>query len=530
MATRSLVGFLAVALVLATLEGCSATTQHYRTVTLAPGLTATLPAMAPKVTATPSSERAHHSAVLKQLAPAERVTAAGKLPADGVVLTFHVDPARIPPNSRPFLASLDQKTGRWIPVASSYDPNTGAVSARVPHFSVWAPLSWVTSRIAAMLKGALLSTFGFGGTGRYPQCGSYDVAVTDSHPGGAEIGSCAEMVGGGEVRVKIGNMRPYMLDITYPYAQPNAQGMGGSSVTIPSPDLFVKLWTADAAGSNHALLPGFGEADIDFPLPPGQSDQVTTRLDGAAFRAAMLEVAVRIAAQLGGKAKDIVEALDKASCALDYVHLGAATELTEKNAEDFGSTAFECVGSVLPKAASLLFTGVTLAASLVVEAISASWAAIDTAAGNAHHVLTVQAPAGSAPAKVYLRTAPTQGIQAGFRLYSPQCDVAESCPLTLVPGSGTGTSGLIALIGTQWSSWTFTEATGTGTLIIGTTTTSISLPVRVTLSRPVQACGHYYWSTAEFTALANNPPPAGHQGLFNAALAIGNVNDQPCPA
>jgi hypothetical protein len=134
-----------------------------------------------------------------------------------------------------------------------------------------------------------------------------------------------------------------------------------------------------------------------------------------------------------------------------------------------------------------------------------------------------------APAKVYLRTAPTQGIQAGFRLYTPPCAVAESCPLMLIPGSESGSSGLLALTGTQWSSWASTEATGTGTLIIGMTTTSISLPVRVTLSRPVRACGHFYWSTAEFTTLANSPPPAGHQDLFNGPLAIGNVNDQPCP-
>ena len=95
----------------------------------------------------------------------------------------------------------------------------------------------------------------------------------------------------------------------------------------------------------------------------------------------------------------------------------------------------------------------------------------------------------AAPAKVYLRTAPTQGIQAGFRLYTPPCDVGESCPLVLVPGSGNRASGLLALTGTQWSSWKFTEATGTGTLIIGMTTTSISLPVRVTLAGQFRHAG-----------------------------------------
>jgi hypothetical protein len=79
-----------------------------------------------------------------------------------------------------------------------------------------------------------------------------------------------------------------------------------------------------------------------------------------------------------------------------------------------------------------------------------------------------------------------------------------------------------------WLCVVATEATGTVTLILA----GISLPVQVTLSQPVHACGHYYWSTAEFTILAvsSNSPPTRYQDLFNAAVAIGNGNDQPCPA
>jgi hypothetical protein len=60
-----------------------------------------------------------------------------------------------PSRSSPFLASLDTTTGKWVPVPSTYDAATGVVSARVTHFSIWAPLSWIKSAVAAVLKGAL---------------------------------------------------------------------------------------------------------------------------------------------------------------------------------------------------------------------------------------------------------------------------------------------------------------------------------------------------------------------------------------
>lgn len=369
--------------------GCSARSEHDRTEKLAHGVTITAPDSAARIRATASRAGVRNQRALRQLAPAERLTAAGRLPDGGVILTFRVDARKVAPGTRPFLATLDKATGQWAPVPSSYDRATGAISARVRHLSVWAPFGWVNSKIAAMLKGALLSIFGFGGTGEYPQCSAYDVAVTDSHPSPPVIGACAHSVAGGEVQVKLANIRPYMLDVSYPYSSADAQGSGGSSASTQSPDLFVKLWTA-AAENGHVLLPGFGEADITFPLSPGESAEITTRLDGQAFRAAMLEAAVRVATQLGGKGKEIIDALDSSSCALDYLHLGAASSLTEQNAQDFGGTAFECVSSVLPDSAGLIATGITLAASLIVQAISASWSLIDSALGNGRHTLTVQ--------------------------------------------------------------------------------------------------------------------------------------------
>lgn len=125
-----------------------------------------------------------------------------------------------------------------------------------------------------------------------------------------------------------------------------------------------------------------------------------------------------------------------------------------------------------------------------------------------------------ANSRVYLRTTATQGIMTGFRLYMPSCESAEDCPLALVPAAELGTPGLsvcclMALTGMHWSSWTFSEATGTGAFVIATTSSS-SIPVRVTLSQPVQACGRNYWSRAELTNLADNTVPADYQKFFDA--------------
>ncbi len=136
-----------------------------------------------------------------------------------------------------------------------------------------------------------------------------------------------------------------------------------------------------------------------------------------------------------------------------------------------------------------------------------------------------------ASSRVYLRTTATQGFMTGFRLYMPPCSSAEDCPLALVPAADLGTPGLslccsMALSGMHWSSWTLSEATGTGTFFIATTSSS-SIPVRVSLSQPVQVCGRKYWSRAELTSLGSNTAPSPYHGLFDTPLAV--INDPPCP-
>ncbi len=104
-------------------------------------------------------------------------------------------------------------------------------------------------------------------------------------------------------------------------------------------------------------------------------------------------------------------------------------------------------------------------------------------------------PASSAPAAVYL--APGQSLTA-TPLYKPAC--ASDCAL-----SGDSTA---FLSGMAWSSWTASEAVGTGTYKLDDCQpdcaqgTVHDVPVVVTFSRPVKACSpgtaRWFWSRASF--------------------------------
>jgi hypothetical protein len=505
-------GLVAVALVAAALTSCSSGPVGSHTVTLAKGLTVRLPPGSPRVTARAAPEaaasltgkvhigRRHASGALAILASAERITSSGPLPAGGATVTFHV---KVPQGVTPFLASMNPATGRWMQVPSRYDQAAQTVSAHVLQFSVLAPLGWIKSRIAALLKGALLGTFDLAGTGSYPRCNSYDIAVDDSHPAGTSIGSCAQPEGSSHVLVKVADLRPYPVDVTYP---------AGSTADIPSDDPFVKLMVI-ASGDTRAMLPGLGEADVTLGLPAGHSAQLTTRLDGYAVRVALLETAIRLASEVGGgKAKAIIDRLDKTRCVADYLRSGSTARPDLRSVQEFGSTAFECVAAVLTGAAEIAVTGVILAASLVVGAVTASWAVIDKALGDASHVLTVKRSA--APNIVYF----TQhgNLAAGEQPeVKPSCESGEDCVL-FVGGSFT------ALMSMSWSSWTSTYANGTGSLdysgAIGTATSG-SVPVKVLFDNPKHCAGKDYWSQVDLSFPSGAPQALKTYLLKNSVSA-----------
>jgi hypothetical protein len=490
---RTLTMPLAAALMAGMLVACSASQPHDTSVTLAHGLTVTVRGGAPKISGQASPTSITASLVrrlpVKLLAPAEQVTITGKLPAGGAILTWRLNPKMLSPGMTPFMASLDQATGQWTALPGSYDRKVGAISTRIPADPVVAPFGWIGSQIASMLQGALLSVFGLSGTGVYPQCSSYDVPITDSHPAEASIGFCAQPAGSAHVLVKLASMRPYPMDVTYP---------AGTSV---SPSVLSRII---APGSGRAILAGLDYIDAVLPLNQGNSTQVTVRLDGPALAAGLLGVAETLASKLGGKPKAILDVFENTKCfAHAVLGLDSVTEPTLRDAQDAGSTILECAGQALENSknvAAIIGTAVIFAASLAGDAIFAAWGTIDKLMRNSDHVLTIQWPA-LATHKVYLSQ---QGnLASAPRQFEPPCNATEDC---LMPTAGcdsgvicSGTMMSYALLHMTWSTWSDTQAVGAGTAVVSALGRSYSLPVQVTLSQPVKDCSYYYWTNVSFT-------------------------------
>jgi hypothetical protein len=405
---RALASILTAALLAGLLAACSASQSQDTTVSLAHGLTVTLKGGIAKVAAeaSPASVTAALTRRLpvRQLAPPERVVFAGKLPARGAVLTWRINRKKLAPGVTPFIAALDQATGQWTALPGDYNRREGAIRARVTADPVVVPLGWIKSQLLSMLRGAFLSIFGLSGTGTYPECSSYDVPITDSHPAAASIGFCGQPAGSSQVLVKLASLRPYPVDVTYP---------AGTSV---SPSVLSRLIIQNR---DQAILSGLDHLDATLPLNPGESTPITVRLDEPAFLAGMLGMAETFAALLGGKAKAVDDALESAKCMADAMRrLNSVADLTLPDAQDVGSTIMECAGQALgdsKNVAAIIGTAVTIGASVVGQVIFAAWATVDKLIGDSDHVLTVQRPAS-----------PGQSSPASFPIQYPG-DMTLAC-------------------------------------------------------------------------------------------------------
>jgi hypothetical protein len=398
---RALAGLVTAVLLAGMLAACSASQPQDSTVTLAPGMTVTLSGRAAGVKgeASPASVTTALARRLpvRLLAQPERVIFTGRLPADGAVLTWRINRKMLAPGATPFVATLDQATGQWTALPGSYNRRTGVIRARVHADPVVAPFGWIKSQLLSMLQGAFLSIFGLSGTGTYPQCSSYDVPITDSHPAAASIGFCARPAGSSQVLVKLASMRPYPVDVTYP---------AGTSV---SPSVLSHLINQNP---DQAILSGLDHLDATVPLNSGASTRITVRLDKPAFLAGILIMAETFASLLGGKAKAVDDALESAKCMADTMRsLNTAADLTSPDAQDAGSTIMECAAQALGSSkdvAAIIATAVIAGASIVGQVIFAAWATIDKLIGDSDHVLTVQRS-----------TSPGQSSPASFRIQYP---------------------------------------------------------------------------------------------------------------
>lgn len=399
---------LVAALAATTVTSCSGSavsaSRQTSIVSVAPGVTVQLPAKSITISAKAQPRAAVSltkpvhvdgrdlpSAILV-LAPAQHLSASGPLPTGGVVLGFRINPRKVSAGTTPFLASLDTVTGKWIPVASHYNSATGEVSARVTHFSIWAPLDWVKPRIAALFKGALLSLFGLAGTGTAPSCSGTGIVITDSKPHEG-VGACAQAAGAAQAVAKIVNERPYPIDVLYPV---------GAHVDIPSADPFAQLGedinNLVSNWHDRVLLPGGGEADSTVSLLVGQQTGFVTESDGEALLLGILGTAIRMLVKISlGVAvttpKTLIALLDKATCLREAADTSRTVSLSLGTAESIGSAAFDCLSAVAKGVSDTVFTVASIAAALAVELVSSIWGAIDNVQGDAYHELIVQRPA-----------------------------------------------------------------------------------------------------------------------------------------
>lgn len=427
------------------------------------------------------------------LAPAQHLIASsGRFPRGGAVLSFRVSRNSVPSGTTPFLATLDIASGQWLPVRSSYDATAGVVSAHIAHFSIWAPFDWVKSAIAAVLKGALASLFGLGGSGAPPDCSGSAITVTDSRPGSG-VGACAQSDGTGRALVKIVDQRPYPVDLLY---QPGAQ------VSVPSADLFTQLGedlsNLSSTWRDRVLLPGGAEADATVVLPAGQRAEFGTEMDSEACLGSILGTGIQLLAQmLGGWEKKLaqqeLDALSKATCLRDAVQAAQTATLSLETAQSLGSVAFECLAAVAKGIGAAAFTVASIAASLVTELVAGVWGVLDTILGNSDHLIAVS-QTSSPGLIVYF---PCCGIPGSDQ--HPQSNLSEDYRSRTATFDATGSH---VLENATWQVWNATEAVAAGTAAINSCEPACAgghynyVPATITLSAPRRCDGYWFWSTA----------------------------------
>lgn len=447
------------------LAGCTTTTTTttpataVHTVTVTPGVSVTLPSAGPRVSATPqpgvtktvtaavtiAPGRTVPSA-LEALAPAQKLTASGPLPAGGVTLTFHVDPATVPTGTVPFLASLDPTSGAWMPAASTYDPRTGAVSAHVTHFSVWTVLAWIGTRVLAAFQGAYEDVFGSATDGTVPTCAAADsgafITIADSHPAG-NVGACAQVGDADHSVVKVANLATYPVDLLYPH---------GATVQAPDTDLFAQvgedLNNASSVWHDRILLPPGATAVVTLPLRTGQATAVRTEMDTEAYLASIIGTGLEVFSAVSGKLAGAVEkgltGLGQTECLTGLVKSAQTVSLSADSISELGADAFQCVTSFVELGAPGAFLDLAHTASaLATELVAGFTGAMDTILGDGNQTFTVARPS------------PTLGIvwgpyQSGYGTVAP----------TVISNGGDPTG---VVTGVHWTSWGGDTARGTGT-------------------------------------------------------------------
>jgi hypothetical protein len=472
--------------VASTLAAC-ASNDAARTVSVAPAISVGVPAgsssFTPTATPDPHADASLLAAIslskgpklpspLLALASPVHLSANGPFPPAGVELSFHVTPESVAKGVTPFIATYQPGARSWLPVASTYSAKRGVVQAHITHFSLWGVFSFSVLALTAIIKGAFDSLFGaIKVTDAAPTCGGSAGLASTIAPNDGIYQFCPQNASGDSATVKVNTQLAFPADVTAPA---NAQ----ISVT-PSSDLFTQIGgyitQADhtkigSAPPNQSVIAAGSEADVTVPVAAGSSVNVETGIDGIAYLtgiiASGIDVLNAMEDELGGNAKQTLEAIDTGRCAAEIGQLGDVTSsFTTAELTGLTKVAIDCAGSVVDLGNLGPVQALIVAASSLVEDViqTAFLGAIDVIGGASGGLATITTSRQATPASLSPATPtappPTAALPV---LVAPGGDGEPFNGIEPVVMYFSNDDGNVVL-GITWSSWTSGQATGSGT-------------------------------------------------------------------
>ncbi len=423
--------------------------------------TTAVPNAAMALTAPLSAAGATYPSPIRVLASPVDIAAHAPVPAKGAILTFHLNQATIAPVEHPFIASRNSD-GSWTPVPTQYNPTAGTLSAALPHFSIWAPLSWSGDLLLAALKGGAQSIFGSTlDPAATPTChATADLQVADSQPNGA-LRICATRTRPTGLRLTVVNTRRYPVDVSYP---------GGATVTVePAADVATQVGAyinkVSSLADRRTVLPGHATATVELPQPGEGRARVSIDIDGIAYLTGILSVAIDeltlMSERLGSRVQANLEMLSARGCLESAMtDLNGLSRVTDDAVTSLTKVAISCAGDLFDTGASgAISDAIAVIAGLTDELAQSLYGLLDAATGASHHTLTVTDVA-QRPATV---SSPILGLGGTFvgldkhdgdaavawlsaRLGQPDHDVPGMCDTADVPGRRVSWGDLTILI------------------------------------------------------------------------------------
>ena len=156
---------------------------------------------------------------------------------------------------------LDEQAGTWLPRQAAIDSRARVLMLHVPHLSWYQPWTWDPRALKSNLEQYFGKLVGYGVALRTdpPHCAAapagVTAAVTGGRAGDPSLDGCVEDAGGGNVRLRLINNRPYGMVVTAP--------VGSRLETVSRGGLLAALYQQkdSLAHVGGDYLPAGGEAD-----------------------------------------------------------------------------------------------------------------------------------------------------------------------------------------------------------------------------------------------------------------------------